>query len=139
MRLIRDGDKRYGGGGEGEYSIYLSLHCHHQNDVCINMGSLSSCDLGYGHGNRPFSSLKYYKSSVFSPSRLILIINLQWPCKSQWGLLLMPVCLAVSVQSCTLLLEIFALPQMHVLSTFSVAVSKQWAREHCRVLSLCQA
>ena len=25
-------------GGEGEV-IYLSLHCHHQNDSCIKMGS----------------------------------------------------------------------------------------------------
>ena len=25
-------------GGEGDY-IYLSLHCHHQNDSCVNMGS----------------------------------------------------------------------------------------------------
>ena len=25
-------------GEEGEY-IYLSLHCHHQNDFCIKMGS----------------------------------------------------------------------------------------------------
>ena len=25
-------------GGEGDY-IYLSLHCHHQNDFCIKMGS----------------------------------------------------------------------------------------------------
>ena len=25
-------------GGEGEY-VYLSLHCHHQNDPCIKMGS----------------------------------------------------------------------------------------------------
>ena len=36
-RLIRDG----GGGmdvGEREI-IYLSLHCHHQNDSCIKMGS----------------------------------------------------------------------------------------------------
>ena len=24
---------------EGEESIYLSLHCHHQNDFCIKMGS----------------------------------------------------------------------------------------------------
>ena len=24
-------------GGEGDY--YLSLHCHHQNDFCIQMGS----------------------------------------------------------------------------------------------------
>ena len=26
------------GGGKGEI-IYLSLHCHHQNDFCINVGS----------------------------------------------------------------------------------------------------
>ena len=36
MRLIRDG----GGGMEGEREIiYLSLHCHHQNDFCIKVGS----------------------------------------------------------------------------------------------------
>ena len=30
----------YGGGGEGGRKIiYLSLHCHHQNDSCIKMGS----------------------------------------------------------------------------------------------------
>ena len=35
-----------GGGGGGGYGragkreiIYLSLHCHHQNDFCIKMGS----------------------------------------------------------------------------------------------------
>ena len=34
-----------GGGGEGVWRwgereiIYLSLHCHHQNDSCIQMGS----------------------------------------------------------------------------------------------------
>ena len=28
----------YGGWGEREI-IYLSLHCHHQNDSCIKMGS----------------------------------------------------------------------------------------------------
>ena len=44
MRLIRDGEKGVGG-GEGVWwwgkreIIYLSLHCHHQNDVCIKMGS----------------------------------------------------------------------------------------------------
>ena len=26
-------------GGGGEEIIYLSLHCHHQNDSCIKMGS----------------------------------------------------------------------------------------------------
>ena len=42
MRLIRDGEKMGGKGvwrwGEREI-IYLSLHCHHQNDFCIKMGS----------------------------------------------------------------------------------------------------
>ena len=45
MRLIREGEKvgwgggrGYGGGGKREI-IYLSLHCHHQNDSCIKMGS----------------------------------------------------------------------------------------------------
>ena len=35
--------KAYGGGGGGgggeREIIYLSLHCHHQNDSCIKMGS----------------------------------------------------------------------------------------------------
>ena len=41
VRLIRDGEKGRGmevGRGEKEI-IYLSLHCHHQNDFCIKMGS----------------------------------------------------------------------------------------------------
>ena len=40
IRLIRDGEKGgrgYGGGGEREI-IYLSVHCHHQNDFCIKVG-----------------------------------------------------------------------------------------------------
>ena len=40
-RLVRDGEGGWrgmgGGGGEREI-IYLSLHCHHQNDSCIKMG-----------------------------------------------------------------------------------------------------
>ena len=44
--LIRGGEKGGGKGlwrwgGEGDY-IYLSLHCHHQNDFCIKMGSEES-------------------------------------------------------------------------------------------------
>ena len=42
MRLIRDGEKGGRGGGMevGEREIiYLSLHCHHQNDFCIKVGS----------------------------------------------------------------------------------------------------
>ena len=45
IRLIRDGEKggggrdlEVGGGWRGEI-IYLSLHCHHQSDSCIKMGS----------------------------------------------------------------------------------------------------
>ena len=40
-RLIRDGDdgeRRVWRWGKREI-IYLSLHCHHQNDFCIKMGS----------------------------------------------------------------------------------------------------
>ena len=42
MRLVRDGEKGGGrgteGGGEREI-IYLSLHCHHQNDFCFKVDS----------------------------------------------------------------------------------------------------
>ena len=44
IRLIRDGEKVWeggvemGGGGVEREIIYLSLHCHHQNDSCIKMG-----------------------------------------------------------------------------------------------------
>ena len=46
IRLIRDGEKGVWGWGGGmevggwkREIIYLSLHCHHQNDSCIKMGS----------------------------------------------------------------------------------------------------
>ena len=45
MRLIRNGETGDGGGGGGLWRwgereiIYLSLHCHHQNDFCIKVGS----------------------------------------------------------------------------------------------------
>ena len=43
MRLIRDAEKGGGGGGVWRWGekeiIYLSLHCHHQNDFCIKVGS----------------------------------------------------------------------------------------------------
>ena len=38
MRFIRDGAMRVWGLGRRKI-IYLSLHCHHQNDSCIKMGS----------------------------------------------------------------------------------------------------
>ena len=45
IRLIRDREKgggwiwRWGGGEWRGEIIYLSLHCHHQSDSCIKMGS----------------------------------------------------------------------------------------------------
>ena len=38
IRLIRVGGKGVWRWGKREI-IYLSLHCHHQNDSCIKMGS----------------------------------------------------------------------------------------------------
>ena len=40
-RLIRDREKGVWRWGEREI-IYLSLHCHHQNDFCIKMGTKES-------------------------------------------------------------------------------------------------
>ena len=43
IRLIRDGKKGgrlYGAVGRGR--LYISLHCHHQSDSCIKMGSNES-------------------------------------------------------------------------------------------------
>ena len=42
IRFIRDGEKGGKGGMEvvgKRETIYLSLHCHHQNDLCIKVGS----------------------------------------------------------------------------------------------------
>ena len=41
MRLVRDGGKGVWRWGEKEI-IYLSLHCHHQNDSWVKMGSNES-------------------------------------------------------------------------------------------------
>ena len=41
VRLIRDGEKGVWRWGKREI-IYLSLHCHHQNESCIKMGSNES-------------------------------------------------------------------------------------------------
>ena len=53
MRLIGDGEK--GGKAVWRWSereiIYLSLHCHHQNDCCIKIGSNeteSHCNVSVG-------------------------------------------------------------------------------------------
>ena len=41
MKFIRDGGElgKGGYGGWGRGRLYLSLHCHHQNNSCIKMGS----------------------------------------------------------------------------------------------------
>ena len=44
MRPFEDGQRWGGGGGGGggggeRQNIYLSLHCHHQNDSCIKVSS----------------------------------------------------------------------------------------------------
>ena len=39
VRFIRDGEKGESGYGGGEVIKYLSLHCHHQNDLCVKVGS----------------------------------------------------------------------------------------------------
>ena len=46
IRLIKDGETGEGDmevgvgvGGEEREIIYLSLHCHHQSDFCIKVGS----------------------------------------------------------------------------------------------------
>ena len=38
VRLIRDGEKGTGVWRSGEERDYI-LHCHHQNDFCIKVGS----------------------------------------------------------------------------------------------------
>ena len=60
---LKDGEKGGGGGGgyggEGrEILLYLSLHCHHQNDSCIKTGSDERCMggwLGGGGGKRLYT------------------------------------------------------------------------------------
>ena len=63
MRLIRNGEKGWkwvwrcvwGGGGE---IIYLSLHCHRQNDFCIKMGSNKShFNVSLGSGGQSYRTV----------------------------------------------------------------------------------
>ena len=48
-----------GGGGGKREIIYLSLHCHHQNDFCIKIGSDESRVGGQLRGDKecPFSGV----------------------------------------------------------------------------------
>ena len=57
-RLIRDGEKGVWRWGSREI-IYLSLHCHHQNNSCIKMGSDEShfnVSVGDGQSHRTVST-----------------------------------------------------------------------------------
>ena len=47
-----------GGGGGKKAIIYLSLHCHHQNDSCIKMGSdESQCNVSLIVGTKSQNSV----------------------------------------------------------------------------------
>ena len=52
IRLIRDGEKGVWRWGKREI-IYLSLHCHHQNDSCIEKGSDESSLSPHFHASFP--------------------------------------------------------------------------------------
>ena len=62
-------------GEEGEYNLYLSLHCHHQNESCIKMGGDEShFNVSDGQSHRTVSTnhnlfeekgeLKRYRTEV---------------------------------------------------------------------------
>ena len=72
MRLIRDAKKRVGGGVEvawrwGEMEIiYLSLHCHHQNDFCIKVDSDERhCNVSVGSAGMAKSQDNVHKPQPF--------------------------------------------------------------------------
>ena len=75
MRLIRDGEKV----GKGVWRlgkreiIYLSLHCHHQNDSCIKMGSDEShfnISVGSdGHSHKTVSTIHNLSEEKGEPKR----------------------------------------------------------------------
>ena len=48
--IAGDGDPNGGGGGWG--SLYLTLHCHHQNDPCVEMASSVSHSMFNVYFNR---------------------------------------------------------------------------------------
>ena len=54
-------------GGQGGY-IYLSLHCHHQNDFCIKMGSEEShfnVSVGGSDGQSHSGTVSVHKPQPF--------------------------------------------------------------------------
>ena len=56
-------NRRYGGGGSGR-EIYLSLHCHHQNDSCIKVGS-DECHFNVSVGSDGQSQDSVHKPQPF--------------------------------------------------------------------------
>ena len=67
MRLIREGGKVVLRWEEREI-IYLSLHCHHQNDSCIKMGS-DECHFNVSVGSDGQSHKTVHKPQFFSEQK----------------------------------------------------------------------
>ena len=68
IRLIRDGENWgvWGGGGGEREIIYLSLHCLHQNDSCIKMGSDGShFNVSVGSGGQSHRTVSTIKPQSF--------------------------------------------------------------------------
>ena len=60
------GGSGYGGGGGGREIIYLSLHCHHQNDFCIKMGiDESHFNVSVGSDGQSHKTVRGLKWMVF--------------------------------------------------------------------------
>ena len=78
--------------GEGEGRLYLTLHCHHQNDSCIKMGS----------------DERHFNVSLFLSGKVTVTvsINHRKPKRNQTEILRMPACPRACV-----CLHSFTLPQ----------------------------
>ena len=85
MKLIRDGEKgRKGVWRLGKREIiYLSLHCHHQNDSCIKMGSDDShfnVSVGSdGQSHKTVSTNHSLSKETGAPKRYHRVLHVQRP------------------------------------------------------------
>ena len=79
-----------GGGGRGRL-LYLSLHCHHQNDSCIKMGS------GENHFNvslivRDKVTRQYPETTIFEEKGELKQIHFQTEVPLLTSLIVIPYC-----------------------------------------------